>query len=156
MVIGRCVLISGNWLMPKALAARRPFRPLLECDEMEEILFWLCLANTLTLIVHEIDSAYWKEWELFYLPGGEAGFLLLHFPLLFLVLYGLILVGRSAPGGLILSLILCGGGLFAFSIHTFFIRRGHPEFKTPTSQGILWATLLLSLAQLAVTIVILA
>ena len=49
--------------------------------KMEQILFWLYLANALTLIVHEIDSAYWKEWDLFRLPGGEAGFLLLHFPL---------------------------------------------------------------------------
>jgi hypothetical protein len=81
--------------------------------------------------------------------------LLLHFPLLLPVLYGLVLVDRGAPGGLILSLLLCGGGLFAFSIHSFFIRRGHAEFKTLTSQGILWATLLLSLAQLAVTIMML-
>jgi hypothetical protein len=123
--------------------------------KMEEILFWLYLANTLTLIVHEIDSAYWKEWRLFHLPGEEAGFLLLHFPLLFAVLYGLVLVDRRALAGLILSLLLCGGGIFAFSIHTFFIRRGHPEFKTSVSQGILWATLLLSLAQLVVTIMIL-
>ena len=123
--------------------------------KMEEILFWLYLANSLTLIVHEIDSAYWKEWRLFHLPGEEAGFLLLHFPLLFAVLYGLVLVDRGAFAGLILSLLLCGGGLFAFSIHTFFIRRGHPEFKTSVSQGILWATLLLSLAQLGVTIMIL-
>lgn len=122
---------------------------------MEAILFWLYLANTLALIVHEIDSAYWKEWELFRLPGGEAGFLLLHFPLLFPVLFGLVLVDHGALAGLVLSLILCGGGLFAFSIHTFFVRRGHPQFKTPVSQGILWATLLLSLTQLGVTILLL-
>ena len=122
---------------------------------MEDILFWLYLANTLALIVHEIDSAYWQEWELFHLPGGERGFLLLHFPLLLPVLYGLVLLDRGARAGLIFSLILCGGGLFAFSIHTFFIRRGNPEFKTPVSLGILWATLLLSLAQFSLTILIL-
>jgi hypothetical protein len=128
---------------------------MLGCDEMDEVLFWLYLANILTLIVHEIDSAYWHEWELFYLPGGEAGFLLLHFPLLLPVLYGLVLVDRGALAGLILSFLLCGGGLFAFSIHTFFIRRGHPEFRTPVSRGILWATLLLSLAQFGLTILFL-
>ena len=122
---------------------------------MEAILFWLYLANTLVLIVHEIDSAFWKEWRLFHLPGGEAGFLLLHFPLLLPVLVGLVLVERGASSGLILSFLLCGGGLFAFSIHTFFIRRGHPQFKTSSSQAILWATLLLSLAQLSMTIMVL-
>jgi hypothetical protein len=122
---------------------------------MIHFLFWLYLANTLVLIVHEIDSAYWREWELFRLPGGEAGFLLLHFPLLFPVLYGLVLLDRGLLTGMILSLLVSLAGLFAFSIHTFFIHRGHPEFKTAVSQSILWATLLLSLAQLAVTILLL-
>ncbi len=100
-------------------------------------------------------SAFWKEWELFHLPGGEAGFLSIHFPLLFLVLFGLVQVDRGTPGGLIVSLLLCGAGLFAFSIHTYFIRRNHLQFKTSTSQAILWATLLLSLTQLGVTIMVL-
>ncbi len=57
---------------------------------MPDLLLWLYLTNAVLLINHEIDSAYWKEWELFRLPGGIAGFLLLHFPLLFIVLYGLV------------------------------------------------------------------
>jgi hypothetical protein len=122
---------------------------------MRDVLFWLYLINALTLIIHEIDSAYWKEWELFRLPGGVAGFLLLHFPLLFLVLYGLVLVDRDVLAGLILSLLLGLGGLFAFSIHTYFIRRGGQEFKTPVSLFILWSTLLVSLAQLGVTLAML-
>ena len=32
---------------------------------MFELLFWLYLVNAVLLITHEIDSAYWKEWELF-------------------------------------------------------------------------------------------
>jgi hypothetical protein len=35
------------------------------------------------------------------------------------------------------------------------MHRGHQEFKTLTSQAILWGTLLLSLVQLGVTITIL-
>lgn len=123
---------------------------------MREVLFWLYLSNAVTLIVHEIDSAYWREWELFRLPGGLAGFLWLHFPLLFVVLYGLVLVDRSVFAGHVLSLVLSLGGLFAFSIHTYFIRQGREEFKAPVSQLVLRATLLLSLAQLGVTLVILA
>lgn len=56
---------------------------------MADALFWLYLSNSVFLINHEIDSAYWKEWELFNLPGGITGFLLIHFPLLICVLYGL-------------------------------------------------------------------
>ena len=34
-------------------------------------LFWTYLADLTLLVVHEIDSAYWKEWELFHLPGAS-------------------------------------------------------------------------------------
>ena len=121
---------------------------------MADILFWLYLVNAVLLINHEIDSAYWKEWQLFRLPGGIKGFLLLHFPLLFLVIYGLVLLDRGTTAGLVLSLVLSLGGLFAFSIHTYFIRQGRQEFKTPVSQFILWATLLVSLPQLILTLIL--
>ena len=120
---------------------------------MMDYIFWLYLLNTILLIVHEIDSAYWQEWKLFHLPGGETGFLLLHLPLLVPVLYGLALIERGTLAGLALSALVSVCGLFAFSIHTFFIRRGHPEFKTPVSLGILWAILLVSLLQGGFTVV---
>jgi hypothetical protein len=113
------------------------------------------MVNTLALICHEIDSAYWQEWKLFHLAGGESGFLLMHIPLLVPVIYVLVLVDRGVISGLILSLILCGAGIFAFLMHIYLIRREHPEFKTPVSQGILWTTILLSLVQLSVTLALL-
>ena len=119
---------------------------------MNEILFWLYLSNSVLLINHEIDSAYWKEWELFKLPGGITGFLLIHFPLLFFVLYGLVLVAGSSSSGLIFSLILCLSGIFAFSIHTYFLKKGRNEFDKPISKFILTATLIVSIVQLAVTL----
>jgi hypothetical protein len=115
-------------------------------------LLWLYLSNSVLLINHEIDSAYWKEWELFKLPGGIAGFLLIHFPLLLLVLYGLVLVSRQAFSGMIFSLILSFGGIFTFSIHTYFLKNGRKEFDTPISKLILVATLIVSIVQLTVTI----
>ena len=119
---------------------------------MADFLFWLYLANSALLINHEIDSAYWKEWELFKLPGGVNGFLLIHFPLLLFVLYGLVLVSRRSPSGLIFSFILCSGGIFAFTIHTYFLKKGRNEFNKPMSKFILLATLTVSIVQLAVTI----
>ena len=93
--------------------------------------------------------------DLFRLPGGISGFLLLHFPLLFVVLYGLVLVSQQTLAGLILSLLLCFGGLFAFGIHTYFLRRGRDEFKAPVSQFILAATFILSLVQAVATVYLL-
>ena len=122
---------------------------------MSEVLFWIYLVNSVLLINHEIDSAYWKEWELFKLPGGIAGFLLIHIPLVFLILYGLILVFQNSFAGLIFSLVLSFAGIFAFAIHTFFIKKGRSEFKVPISLFILIATLVVSLTQAAITIYLL-
>jgi hypothetical protein len=123
-----------------------------EVSLMADLLLWLYLANSVLLINHEIDSAYWKEWELFKLPGGLTGFLLLHFPLLLLILWGLILVCRHTSWGLIFSFVLCFGGLFAFTVHTYFIGKGRAEFNKPISKLILVAILIVSLVQLATTL----
>ncbi len=118
---------------------------------MTDLLFWLYFCNAVLLIVHEIDSAYWKEWELFHLPGGVEGFLLLHIPLLTAILYGLVEVRALSAAGIVISFILSLGGIFAFAIHTWLILRGRSEFKTPVSLGILFATLAVSVVQLIVT-----
>lgn len=123
---------------------------------MDQLLFWLYLINAVLLINHEIDSAYWREWELFRLPGGISGFLIIHFPMLFLVLYGLLLVYQGTFAGRIFSLVLGAAGIFAFCIHLFFMKRGHDAFKTPVSLFILIATLTVSLAQAGISIYLLA
>jgi len=120
-----------------------------------DALFWIYLVNSVLIINHEIDSAYWKEWHLFKLPGGIAAFLAIHFPLVFLILYGLVLVFQHSFAGLIFSLILSLAGVFAFSIHMFFIKKGNAEFKVPVSLVILIATLVISIIQAVITIYLL-
>jgi len=119
---------------------------------MADLLFWLYLSNSVLLINHEIDSAYWNEWELFRLPGGITGYLLIHFPLLFFVLLGLVLVSKHSLSGLIFSIILSFSGIFAFSIHTFFLKKGYRQFDKPISKFILTTILIVSIFQFTVTI----
>ncbi len=94
---------------------------------MRETLFWLYLANAVVIINHEIESAYWREWELFRLPGGITGFLIIHFPVLFVMLYGLPLLKdggahRFTPGGLRRHLrVLC-----AYLVHPARRHAVHP------------------------------
>ncbi|NTV37627.1 MAG: hypothetical protein HGA82_00265 [Anaerolineales bacterium] len=116
------------------------------------IILWLYIINLTLLILHEMDSTYWKEWDLFHLPGGEGGFLLIHLPLWIAALYGLVLLGEGKPGGRIFSLVVCAAGLAAFFIHTYFLRKGRPEFNAPISKGILWALPALSLLLAGLTI----
>jgi hypothetical protein len=118
---------------------------------MANLLLWLYLANSVLIINHEIDSAYWQEWKLLRLPGGITGFLLVHFPLLLVILWGLILLSRHSRSGLVFSLILCFSGVFAFTVHTYFLRKGRAEFNKPISKFILVAILFVSIVQLVVT-----
>lgn len=123
---------------------------------MWELLFWVYIINAVFLINHEVDSAYWKEWNLMGIPGGISFFLLLHFPLFFLVIYGAVLLDRGAQSGLIYSLVLGLVGVIAFTLHTYFMVKGRDEFKTPMSLFILISTLIISLFQLGMTLYLMA
>jgi hypothetical protein len=97
-----------------------------------DLLFWIYLINAVILINHEIDSAYWQEWKLIN-PNdrdGINGFLILHLPMIFAILLGLVLVYEGNTAGLIISLILSAGGIFAFFFHFYHLYKGRPEFNT--------------------------
>jgi len=106
----------------------------------------LYVANFSLLAVHEIDSAYWHEWELFGIPGGIQLFLVVNFALLVPFLYGLVRLVRSPRGGAPYGIALSVAGLGAFGVHTSFLVQGHPEFRLPASIAILGLTLLASLS----------
>ena len=115
---------------------------------MVSMVVWVYILNSTLLIVHEIDSAYWKEWELFRLPGEIAGFLAIHLLLVGLIMYGLIEVFLGSSIGYYINGIVALSGVFAFSIHTYFIRQGNQQFKTTASQMLLYAILASSIMQL--------
>ena len=61
-------------------------------------------------------------------------------------------VEQAPLAGKILSLVLALAGIFAFTVHSFFTLRGHPEFKTPMSTSIVTVMLGVSAVQLVTTI----
>jgi hypothetical protein len=119
-----------------------------------DLLFWIYLINAVVLINHEIDSAYWQEWKLIN-PNdqlGIRGFLILHFPMLFAILLGLVLVHEGKLAGMIISLALSAGGLFAFFFHSYHLKKGKGEFDTTLSKGIIVSTFVISLFQMFLTV----
>ncbi|MGD8278268.1 MAG: hypothetical protein PVH00_09595 [Gemmatimonadota bacterium] len=110
----------------------------------------LHVVNLSLLATHEIDSAYWHEWEMFHLPGGIQLFLVINLALLVPLTYGQTRLVRRQPGAKAFSYIVAAAGLFAFTIHTIFLAAGGEEFRAPVSLGVLVAILLVSIGQIVV------
>lgn len=108
----------------------------------------LYLVTTALLVTHEIDSAYWKEWNLFGLPGANQGFLAINFVLVGIALLGFKWLVEGKIIGRFLSFVLALAGLFAVGAHAYFIYLGHMEFREPASIGLLALILVASVLQL--------
>jgi uncharacterized membrane protein len=119
-----------------------------------DLLFWIYIVNAVILINHEIDSAYWQEWKLINPndKNGINGFILMHFPMLFIILFGLVLVYDHRLSGYVISLVLAAGGLFAFFFHFYHLRKGKPEFNSLLSKALIVSTFMLSIIQIILTV----
>jgi len=107
----------------------------------------LFLLNSTVLLTHQIDAAYWHEWNLFHLPGGNQLNLILNLPIIALVLLAFLQVATHSPRQRLCHQFLAGLGLLTVAIHSGFFLAGHPEFQQPMSLLLLAATLMLSLTQ---------
>lgn len=90
-------------------------------------------ATLLSLIVHQIDAAYWREWEMFHVPGGIQGFLLFNALAVGLLLQGyrqVVLATQQARS----YARLCGGiGVLTALLHAGFAAAGSEQFGLPLS-----------------------
>ncbi len=107
----------------------------------------LYLLNMALLFTHEIESAYWKEWDMFGIPGGLPVFLVLNFLLLVLAIFGFGQLLQEKKSGVYFSLLLSAAGIFAFCIHTYFILQGRDEFTLPISMILLGLIVIISIGQ---------
>jgi hypothetical protein len=107
----------------------------------------LYLANTALLIAHEIDSAYWKEWELFHLPGGIQFFVVLNLLLVLVFLWGIPVIVLGRPGARVFQWLLVAAGFLAPILHGVFLTGGDLRFSNAVSLSVLGAMALVSIAQ---------
>ena len=121
---------------------------------MKAITF-LYIVNATLLLLHEIESSYEKEWELFKLPGKITGFLLLHIPIIILIFYGLIEIDRNSTIGLIFGIILGIGGVIPFIVHKIFIKTPD-QFNLPISKAIIYLNILSGISLVFLSVVFLA
>jgi hypothetical protein len=102
-------------------------------------------ATLLALIVHQIDAAYWHEWDLFHLPGGVQGYLLFNLLALPVLLLGYRHVVLGSPQARMYARICAALGIATFLIHAGFAAAGERSFHLPLSIAIIAACLLAGL-----------
>lgn len=118
-------------------------------SQQNSVPLWLYIINATLLTCHEIDSAYWREWELFHLPGGADLFVALHLPLVGLILWGLVLIAREQLAGRWFALGLGVAGLAGGLLHGWFLLHGDSRFRSPVSIALIVAFLFVSALQIA-------
>ena len=93
--------------------------------------YWLAAA---LLGAHEVDSGFWREWELLHLPGGPGLFVALHVGLFLLILWGYeLVVARRGVAAAVMSLVLGSGCVLALCLHGGFLLHGDQRFGTAVS-----------------------
>jgi hypothetical protein len=107
----------------------------------------LYLANTALLVAHEIDSAYWREWELFHLPGGIQLFVVLNLVLVLGFLWGIPVIVLGQPGAHVFQWLLVAAGFLAPILHGVFLTGGDLRFRNAVSLSVLGAMALVSTVQ---------
>ena len=107
--------------------------------------------NATLLLLHEIESAYEKEWELLKLPGKITGFLLFHIPIILLLFWGLIEIEKQTTFGLILGILLGVGGVIPAIVHKIAFRRSD-QFNLPISNGIILLNILSGVSLLVLSL----
>lgn len=112
----------------------------------------LCIAVLALFVTHQIDAAYWREWQMFHLPGGIQLFNVLNLLLFLVLLAGLRSVFLRRPGGYYWALLIAFSGIATFFIHGGFMLAGYDQFLLPVSVLVIAAFFLASLWLVSVTL----
>ncbi|MCP4160261.1 MAG: hypothetical protein GY760_09325 [Deltaproteobacteria bacterium] len=116
-----------------------------------KIISMLYILNATLLLLHEIESAYEKEWEILKLPGKITGFLLLHIPIIILIFYGLIEIEKNSTLGFIFGIAMGIGGVIPFIVHKILVRKA-AHFNLIISNVIIYSNILTGVSLLIISL----
>ena len=109
----------------------------------------LYLLNLSLLATHQVDAAYWHEWDVFGVPGGLPFFLLFNFVAVLLLAVGLASVAAHRSEARSWSLVCAGVGLVTVAIHVVFLILDSTAFWSPMSIALFFALGITSILQAA-------
>lgn len=116
-----------------------------------KILLPIYVINACLLLLHEIESAYLKEWEILKLPGKITGFLLLHIPIIIVLFWGAIEIEKQTSFGQGIALIAGIGGLIPFIVHKVVVKK-KGYFDSTVSVAIIYANVLTGVATIVASL----
>lgn len=114
-------------------------------DRTPELLYVLNLSLITT---HQVDAAFWHEWDVFGVPGGLPFFLVFNFVAVGLLAYGLVVVAARRPKARLAALLCAGVCLLTVVIHALFFFVDPVAFWTPMSIAIFGALAATSVLQI--------
>ena len=119
------------------------------------VITMIYVINATLLFLHEMESAYVKEWEILKLPGKITGFLLLHIPVVLVLFWGAVEIEKKTTTGAIIGLIAGIGGLLPFAVHKLLVKK-KGYFESTTSNVIIYLNVLAGIATALLAVLLLA
>lgn len=115
------------------------------------MILFVYILNASLLLLHEIESAYMKEWEILKIPGKITTFLLLHIPIILLLFWGAIEIVKQTITGQVLAIVTGVGGTIPFLVHKVAVKKpGY--FESPISNAIIFLNLATSIVLILVNL----
>ncbi len=109
------------------------------------------ILNLALVLTHQVDGAYWHEWEMFQLPGGIQLNNCINVVTFIVLLYLFVPVVQRKAAGMTCSLVIAAISALVLPIHTGFAIAGYQQFHLPFSIFIIVGTFLLSILQVVLT-----
>ncbi len=106
------------------------------------------LLNVGFLLVHQIDAAFWHEWDMFGLAGGNQLNLVFNVPIVLLVVHAYGKVAVSPQASAVWQYLIAALGFVTLIVHSVFFAAGRSEFAQPVSLVVFAAIAVCSCAQL--------
>ncbi len=117
---------------------------------MQDVI-WVYIITASFLLLHELESAYEREWEILLLPGKITGFLILHIPIFVLLFWSVLELERGTGLGFLMGALFGGAGLLPLLVHRVLVRR-KDRFQRFSSSLILYGSALSGVLQLVLTL----
>jgi hypothetical protein len=109
------------------------------------------ILNLALVLTHQVDGAYWHEWEMFQLPGGIQLNNFINVLTFLALLYLFVPVVQRKASGVTCSLVIAAISALVLPTHVGFAIAGYQQFHLPFSIFIIVGTFLLSILQVVLT-----